>query len=988
MANTIHTVVKGDTLWDLARKYGTTVDKLVELNDIEDPNFIVIGQKLIVSGSATKKTNITWRAEVKSFGLLSNGTELYASWTWGKTYTENYQVQWSYKDSSSWLKEWIQVPVSTVTVKQATYSIPQNAKQVKFVVKPISKKKTVNGKEVDRWTASWSTAKIFNVADPHDAPSAPNIDKLEGNKLTVSVSNVDADGGKIVFQVYPIRSKKVYKSATVSLINRHASHIFPLASGSEYVVRCQVYQNGLYSEWSPYSSSVLPAPAKVARISTLRAESETSVYLGWGPVATATAYDIEYTTDKSHFGSSNLSMTVTVEGASYYLLGNLQSGDEYFFRVRAVNGGGESDWSEIGSVVLGTEPIAPTTWSSVTTAITGEDVTLFWVHNSEDGSNETYAEIEFTLDGVVQPTVLIENKNPDEDEVKTRSYILDTSSYAEGTKILWRVRTSGVTNNFGDWSIQRTIDVYAQPTLDLRMQALIGGRNLLLNSDSKVAHTYQGTVMSVEKDVAVEEWWADDAIRIYGIGGTAPTFAYLSGTSVKGLSDEKRTYAASVYVKNNHATNQVKISANHLDDVSQILEPGEVAKVELIGKGNGWGALQINFQTITTGDDFDITYWHPKIEYGSRVTDWIPAPEDTGSDEASLEEIANPDSSGELNRFPFYISAVPGPASQHPIGYYLTVLANESYDTSDAAGNDIYIKAGDAVYSKYFDVNQHLMVELGAGQIDLENNKSYTVTCTASMDSGLSSEASLVFQVLWDDIEYEPNAEIGIDEEIAAAYIRPYCEDVDGNPIEGVTLSVYRREFDGTFTELMTGIDNLSNTFITDPHPALDYARYRVVATDVETGAVSYSDITPYPVNEKAVIIQWDDDWSEFEGISEGSWEQPVWAGSLLRLPYNIDVTENNQSDVTMVKYIGRTHPVSYYGTQVGETATWNVTIEKDDEETLYMLRRLQKWMGDVYVREPSGCGYWANISVSFSQKHKEVTIPVTLNITRVEGGV
>ena len=44
--------------------------------------------------------------------------------------------------------------------------------------------------------------------------------------------------------------------------------------------------------------------------------------------------------------------------------------------------------------------------------------------------------------------------------------------------------------------------------------------------------------------------------------------------------------------------------------------------------------------------------------------------------------------------------------------------------------------------------------------------------------------------------------------------------------------------------------------------------------------------------------------------------------------------------------------------------------------------------MGDVYVREPSGSGYWANVSVSFSQRHTALTIPVTLNLTRVEGGV
>jgi hypothetical protein len=44
--------------------------------------------------------------------------------------------------------------------------------------------------------------------------------------------------------------------------------------------------------------------------------------------------------------------------------------------------------------------------------------------------------------------------------------------------------------------------------------------------------------------------------------------------------------------------------------------------------------------------------------------------------------------------------------------------------------------------------------------------------------------------------------------------------------------------------------------------------------------------------------------------------------------------------------------------------------------------------MGDVYVREPSGSGYWANISVSFNQKHNDPVIPVTFDIRRVEGGI
>ena len=64
------------------------------------------------------------------------------------------------------------------------------------------------------------------------------------------------------------------------------------------------------------------------------------------------------------------------------------------------------------------------------------------------------------------------------------------------------------------------------------------------------------------------------------------------------------------------------------------------------------------------------------------------------------------------------------------------------------------------------------------------------------------------------------------------------------------------------------------------------------------------------------------------------------------------------------------------------------MVIEKDDKETLYGLRRLGAWTGNVYVREPSGSGYWANVSVSYNQEHCALTIPVTLKVTRVEGDI
>lgn len=41
-----HTVVSGDTLWGISRKYGVSVDRLVEINEIRDRNIISVGQKI------------------------------------------------------------------------------------------------------------------------------------------------------------------------------------------------------------------------------------------------------------------------------------------------------------------------------------------------------------------------------------------------------------------------------------------------------------------------------------------------------------------------------------------------------------------------------------------------------------------------------------------------------------------------------------------------------------------------------------------------------------------------------------------------------------------------------------------------------------------------------------------------------------------------------------------------------------------------------
>ena len=44
----IHVVKRGDTLWGISRKFGTTVENLVNLNSVKNPNLIYVGEKLII----------------------------------------------------------------------------------------------------------------------------------------------------------------------------------------------------------------------------------------------------------------------------------------------------------------------------------------------------------------------------------------------------------------------------------------------------------------------------------------------------------------------------------------------------------------------------------------------------------------------------------------------------------------------------------------------------------------------------------------------------------------------------------------------------------------------------------------------------------------------------------------------------------------------------------------------------------------------------
>ena len=850
MALNIYRVERGDTLTKIANGScgknvassiaGSTVsakiDTLVKLNNIKNRNLIYVGQVLKLSGSVSAKTSTSTKPdvpEITAFGLQSDdesGRAMYLAWSFSKSNLKNFKVRWSYYADNLWI---IGNESETESYESAycvsTYSAPANAKKVKVRVAAIANVDKNNNKY---WEDIWSSETVYDFSNnPPYVPGTPNVE-IEELTLIANLDNVDAtvlNADSIEFEIIKDNTISLGSYASpINTVSNHVSYSHTVEPGGEYKVRARGKKGDKVSGWSAFSSPAGTKPIAPAEIIECKAKNYDndliSVYLEWTAVSNANSYDIEYATNKNFFDGTDQVSNITGIEFNHHEIMSLTIGQEYFFRVRAVNYHGDSDWTEIKSVVLGKKPIAPTTWSSTTTAVVGEPLNLYWVHNAEDGSSETFAEIRLYLNDVLQePDITIENDRPEEDKDKTQVYALDTTDYPEGTKVKWQVRTAGVTEVYGDWSIPREIDIYAKPTLQLAVSTLPGGAGEMIDT---------------------------------------------------------------------------------------------------------------------------------------------------------------------LTSFPFYIYALAGPSTQTPISYQLRVTANEYYETVDDTGLVKMVNKGEDIYSKHFDTMNALIVEMSAENINIEADIEYTVTCLVSMNSGLTAENSHDIKADWDDVPYNINANVTIDKETLTALITPFCEDENGELVEDITLSVYRREFDGTFKEIAKNIPNTNSVTVSDPHPALDYARYRLVGKTISTGAVSYFDLAGVEVGGKAIVMQWNEDWSTFDSSEVNNMEKPSWSGSMLTLPYNIDVSDSHNVDVELVPYIGRKYPVAYYGTQLGTSSNWNVEIPRDDKDTLYAIRRLAVWTGNVYVREPSGSGYWANVSVSYNQPHNEVTTPVSFTITRVEGGI
>lgn len=877
-----------------------------------------------------KKNGYWYVSDISITRLPLEDYKVRAIWNFadGGSSTANYEVKVQYytlvtrngsiSASYAWVTNGVQTTQNGKT-KEIIIDVPREATKIRIAVKPVP------GSGY-KWYGAYSSYVTFTDFGDSFTPEAPPTPTITSNqtgdtasaKFTVLVDNLPYDSSagsgtnvtadQVVFECIgrkPDGSTYVASTRTVNAVRSAASYTYTGTYGYSYRIRAKTknsvkrynsstkkYTTKVYeSEWSQYSSWFQLAPPR-PNATNFKAVplSESSVKLSWTKVTGADHYRIIYaanTTD--YYNHSGTFHTEDTEfNASNITITGLDPGNKYYFNIRAINAEGAMSPYAFGSdngkyliVTLGAKPSAPSTWSSSTTCTIGENVNLYWVHNTEDESAERYAKITLKVNDATYTTT-IANTNKDEygnliDKTRELSltYNPTTGKYklndvevpiSDGDKVEWYVQTQGIKSDYSDPSVTRTIMFYEQP------------------------------------------------------------------------------------------------------------------------------AFELIIEDVPFSDEYGIV----------------------------------------IDSFPLKLTAlVTENLAQKPIGMSLSIISTETYGTYDEdLGEESTVLEGSEVYGCYINTSTTTTdVTLTAGDVDFQNGVCYMANAVMSFDSGITAEASTEFLVAWSESDFVIDANVTYDPSTMSAQIVPICTgmeelyreylvdrdgayfcDSNGNilyddmpisgpfdeetdyrestPVEGVTLSVYRKDYNGRFVEIESGIENSGSHTCFDPHPTLDYARYRIVAKSDETGSMEYYDVPPYPIQDKRIIMQWDEEW--ITNYDEGDMPDSVikWSGCVLKLPYNIDVSESNTVDSSLVEYVGRSRPVSYYGTQLGEKTTWNCDVPKYDTETLYLLRRLAAYSGDVYVREPSGLGYWANVTTSFSLEHTALVIPVSFTIKPVEGGV
>lgn len=125
-----YTVKKGDTLWALAQKYGTTYQQIAKDNGISNPNLIYVGQTLNIGGNTSTNntsTNTTPKTTTTptntSSNVVVNGVDQSLVDTMNSSFTQSSDVTNKYQEADKNYDKYKELANTTDIIDQSTWDI-------------------------------------------------------------------------------------------------------------------------------------------------------------------------------------------------------------------------------------------------------------------------------------------------------------------------------------------------------------------------------------------------------------------------------------------------------------------------------------------------------------------------------------------------------------------------------------------------------------------------------------------------------------------------------------------------------------------------------------------------------------------------------------------------------------------------------------------------------------------------------------------------
>lgn len=325
--------------------------------------------------------------------------------------------------------------------------------------------------------------------------------------------------------------------------------------------------------------------------------------------------------------------------------------------------------------------------------------------------------------------------------------------------------------------------------------------------------------------------------------------------------------------------------------------------------------------------------------------------------------------------FPLSVDAKLNIDTQTLSGMTVELIATTDHQVIDVDGSMHKVVTGDVVFSK---TAQNLTstsntITINAYEMAYGSHVTYDVNVKMTTSAGIDLSSTESFTS--PTINYS---------ESTNSNVRLYADTLTAK-VYGLSNSsnskVYRIEESKRYTEL----DIINNSYGYDPYAPFKRARYRVVNRNSSGSSITILD--------SPELYMKDCDWTAATWSSpQLKKHQDVILGAFINygekwisLLYNLDISPSYSRNVTTVTYDGRTDPVAYYSNNVTQTDSWSFELDARDRETRNKLMEMSLYSDDVYVREPSGIGYWASVTVSITETHAEYLSSVTLDITRVD---